>query len=237
MVDDEATQNNGDAINNHDGTVILQNSIIVSEEIADDCAGSITQSRGVVSPDGSCASRASGEPRLGEALKLPLHFPLLDGSPAVDAAIADFCPAADQIGRARPQGGGCDIGAIESLSAPPAEPTAAPRVCTLADQILAANRDRAVGHCPAGKGADTITLTEDLILTSRLPVITSGLTIDGNGHTVSGDGRFPIFTVSGPWLRVTNLTLRDGNNPQGTWRRHYDAECSIGSRSKQQLRA
>jgi len=36
------------------------------------------------------------------------------GSPAVDAAPADAdCPATDQRGNPRPQGGGCDIGAVE----------------------------------------------------------------------------------------------------------------------------
>ena len=43
----------------------------------------------------------------------PAYFPLLAGSRAIDAADDDYCPAPDQIGTARPQGAGCDIGAIE----------------------------------------------------------------------------------------------------------------------------
>jgi beta-glucanase (GH16 family) len=38
---------------------------------------------------------------------------LLEGSPAIDAALASACPATDQRGVTRPQGPGCDIGAFE----------------------------------------------------------------------------------------------------------------------------
>jgi predicted outer membrane repeat protein len=38
---------------------------------------------------------------------------LLPGSPAIDAGDDDFCPATDQRGVTRPQGGQCDIGAYE----------------------------------------------------------------------------------------------------------------------------
>lgn len=38
---------------------------------------------------------------------------LQPGSPAIDAANATFCPATDQRGVLRPQGGGCDVGSFE----------------------------------------------------------------------------------------------------------------------------
>ncbi len=38
---------------------------------------------------------------------------LLPGSPAIDAAVEAACPAEDQRGIARPQGAGCDAGAVE----------------------------------------------------------------------------------------------------------------------------
>lgn len=38
---------------------------------------------------------------------------LINGSPAIDTALAASCPATDQRGVARPQGNGCDIGAFE----------------------------------------------------------------------------------------------------------------------------
>jgi hypothetical protein len=39
------------------------------------------------------------------------HFPLLPGSPAIDAGNDAFCPPTDQLGQRRV--GPCDIGAIE----------------------------------------------------------------------------------------------------------------------------
>ncbi len=44
------------------------------------------------------------------------HYPLLAGSQAIDAAGACPPPTIDQLGVLRPQGGACDIGAIESLN-------------------------------------------------------------------------------------------------------------------------
>jgi CSLREA domain-containing protein len=43
---------------------------------------------------------------------------LQPGSPAIDAAVAENCPATDQRGVERPQGAGCDIGAFELEAAP-----------------------------------------------------------------------------------------------------------------------
>jgi len=67
--------------------------------------------------DGTCSPALRGDPMLGELVEpedgSPAYFPLLAGSRAIDAADDDYCPATDQIGTVRPQGGGCDIGAIE----------------------------------------------------------------------------------------------------------------------------
>ena len=69
--------------------------------------------------DGSCDAEFSGNPMLGDLVEAedgsPAYFPLLAGSPAIDAANSDFCPETDQIGTERPQGEGCDIGAIEFI--------------------------------------------------------------------------------------------------------------------------
>lgn len=65
--------------------------------------------------------------------------------------------------------------------------------CTLVDAIQAANGDTAIGSCPAGESADTIILTEDVVLTQAfdssigLPVITSDITIEGNGFEIRRD--------------------------------------------------
>ena len=134
-----------------------------------------------------------------------------DGSPAVDAADAGYCLETDQIGTPRPQGGGCDIGAIESMTAVPALPTPVPPlVCTLSDQIIAANTDRQAGACPAGSGADTIVLRKDITLLSALPNISSYITVEGNGFTISGAGKYRIFNVDKGKLTINDLTLTQG---------------------------
>ena len=82
--------------------------------------------------------------------------------------------------------------------------------CSLADAIIAANGDRAEGDCPAGRGADTITLTRDITLDSDLPKITSDIIIEGEGYTISGDNRWRIFYNEGGALTIKNLTMTKG---------------------------
>ena len=109
--------NNGDGIHRRDGVAYLRNSIIAGGGDALDCTGLLNDSRGNLSQDGSCALLPSGDPLLEEMTGSPGYFALLDGSPAVDAADAEFCLETDQTGNERPQGGGCDIGAFESATA------------------------------------------------------------------------------------------------------------------------
>ncbi len=201
----------GDSIVKRGGAVTLRNSIVAGRSVTLDCIGGLDDSRGNFSQDGSCAPVPGGDPLLAELTGSPAYFPLLDGSPAVDAAVAEYCLERDQAGVRRPVGGGCDVGAHESLTASPAEISAsASDVCTLSDNILAANSNTAVGGCPAGSSHDIISLTEDIILSERLPLFNGTITIEGNGHSISGDGRFPLFVVTGRKLTIRNLTLTDG---------------------------
>ena len=82
--------------------------------------------------------------------------------------------------------------------------------CTLADAIIAANHDRSEGGCPAGRGADTITLTQDIRLGDELPIITSAITIEGEGYAISGAYRWRIFYNDGGALTIKDLTMTDG---------------------------
>ena len=183
--------------------------------------------RGNFSQDGTCATRAGGDPLLGELVASPPHYPLLDASPAHGAADPAFCLATDQLGNPRPH---CDIGAIESARDPnytPAPEAGLPGDCTLADQIIAANTDEPAGACPAGRGADAITLRQNIKLREPLPPINGDLTINGSGHSIDGDNRFPIFNIEGGAVVFKNLTLINGNNPDGyggaiTTRNHVD---------------
>ena len=83
--------------------------------------------------------------------------------------------------------------------------------CSLADAITAANTDTATGNCPAGDGADTITLTADISLYAALPNISSAMTIEGGGYTISGNNLRRIFTLAqGANLTLNNMTLSNG---------------------------
>ena len=84
-------------------------------------AATITSAGGNVDGDGSCNLAGPGD----QPFTAPLLGPLADnggvtlthllaaGSPAIDAAAVATCPATDQRGVSRPQGGGCDAGAFE----------------------------------------------------------------------------------------------------------------------------
>ena len=211
FVDNRSGPREAKAISNTGGKLHLRNSIIVSSGSGEDCVGVWDQNSGNLSPDGTCADRPSDNPLLGELTGSPAYYPLRDRSPAVDYADPKFCLETDQIGTARPQGGGCDIGAIEARGAIAAEPTPVPPlVCSLAFQIVAANRDRPAGGCPAGSGVDTIVLDKDITLFEALPAITSHIVIEGNGFSISGDRNFRIFDVDGGILTVKNLTMKEG---------------------------
>ena len=83
--------------------------------------------------------------------------------------------------------------------------------CSLADALRAANSDNERNDCPAGDGADVITLTADITLTGELPRVISDITIDGAGFTISGDGEWRIFYVDmGGALTLQNIHLTEG---------------------------
>ena len=204
----------GAAISRYEGKLYLRNSIVASEGGAEDCVGGLDQSIGNLSPDRTCGEPLGGELLIGELTGSPGHYPLLDRSAAVDVAVAEYCLESDQLGTARPQGGGCDIGAFESMTARPAQIEAQP-FCLLPDQIIAANTDRPYRACPAGNGHDIIYLIRDFVLTEKLQPITSDITIEGNGYTISGENRFRIFDVDGGKLTVKNLTMTKGRASEG----------------------
>ncbi len=213
MVNNESYYLGGDTIYRAGGAVELYNSLVSNRGKIEDCSGGLTREGGNLSRDGTCSAALTNDLMLSYDSDQPDHFELKDGSPAIDSALDEHCPEIDQLGRPRPQGGGCDVGAIESLDAKPAVQSAPP-VCPLHDQIVAANTDAAVGNCAAGDGADTIYLIRDLTLSSALPRITSDITIEGNGYTISGNDQFRIFNVVGGALTLNNATLIKGIAPK-----------------------
>ncbi len=199
----------------------LRNSIVAGTKSpyrkeSSSCQGPLDENFGNFIEDGSCASVVGGDPMLAETTGSPAHFPLLDGSPALDSADPRFCLNSDQLGTPRPQGAGCDIGAFESTTAlPEPAPLLPPPPCPLALQITAANTDAPAGGCPAGRGHDVITLTGDVLLDAPLPAITSEITLAGNGYAIDGDGQFGIFEVNGGALTIRDMTLTQGNASSG----------------------
>ena len=88
--------------------------------------------------------------------------------------------------------------------------------CRLRHAITAANADKPAGGCPAGKGADTIRLREDVSLDAALPTIGSEIAFEGAGHTIDGAGLARIFHVQERGrLTINNLTLANGRSDQG----------------------
>ena len=62
--------------------------------------------------------------------------------------------------------------------------------CSLSDAIKSANTDTATGGCPAGSGADTISLSGNLanVGDSEGLNVTSDITILGNAYSVTARG-------------------------------------------------
>jgi CSLREA domain-containing protein len=150
----------------------------------------------------------------GAALPGGLHAPthaLRGGSPAIDDGADLICLETDQTGAGRPQGNGCDVGAIESgFSDTPFVPapntitvtafnddlTAGNGECSLREAVNNANADADTtgGDCAAGSGWDTILLSsgtysltipstdEDNNLDGDLDVITGSITFQGAGE-------------------------------------------------------
>ena len=211
IMNNRARQIAGAGLAKRAGILHLRNSIVAGSGKGDDCFGGFDESRGNFSQDGTCSTPEGGDPLIGELVGTPAYHPLTDASPAHGAADPVYCLPTDQLGNRRDH---CDIGAIESERAVNYSivvEEGLPDGCTLADQIIAANTDEPVGACPAGSGADTISLSENLALIAPLPPITSEVTIDGKGNIISGDNRFRIFEIAGGSAVIKNLTLIKGS--------------------------
>ncbi|MGH8566699.1 MAG: choice-of-anchor Q domain-containing protein [Gammaproteobacteria bacterium] len=116
--------------------------------------------------------------------------------------------------------------------------------CTLADAITAANEDASSGDCPAGSGADTLTLpaASTQTLTSidngtfgrtGLPVVRSTIVIEGNGSTIARDPAAPAFRILaiGPAgdLTLQETTVTRGRIPASTANRKGGGIANYGT--------
>jgi uncharacterized repeat protein (TIGR01451 family) len=120
------TANTGGGIYSSGGTVTLQNTILagnVTSGTGPDCYGTIgTSGYNLIGDTSGCTfSPGTGDLTNIDAKLGPLQdnggptetHALLPGSPAIDHIPPGTCPATDQRGVPRPQGGQCDIGAVE----------------------------------------------------------------------------------------------------------------------------
>ena len=104
------------------GNVYVRNSILSSNAPGGNCAGTLMDEGRNLSSDATCAFSAPGSLNNTDPLLWPLGayggptltLALRPGSPAIDAANPAFCLPTDQRGVPRPQGAGCDIGAVEA---------------------------------------------------------------------------------------------------------------------------
>lgn len=95
----------------------LDASIIARHSRNSLCFGSPSVINDSIIEDGSCGAPLEGDAMLGMLFEpadgSPSYYPLMPGSPAIDAVDCDRGITADQIGTPRPQGALCDLGAIE----------------------------------------------------------------------------------------------------------------------------
>jgi parallel beta helix pectate lyase-like protein len=211
----------GPASPGDDGTATLttENSIIADGSAGSlpDCAASDSQSTAIrslgnnLSSSTSCGLMAPGDiqntsPQLG---------PLRDnggatdtlapqaGSPAIDAAADQSCPATDQRGIRRPQGAHCDIGAVEFDAVPATAAPAGPRLrdLRLEPRVFAATtRGSSIltGSHPGGRSAPgtLISFTDSAggsvtftVLRDRPGVLSAGLCRAQPKHPPAGSQR------------------------------------------------
>lgn len=82
--------------------------------------------------------------------------------------------------------------------------------CTLDNAIASANDDAAFGGCSDGNGADTLSLTQDILLTAGIInniINTSDVTLEGNSFIIDGGGQRCLTVDSGGMLTVQNVTI------------------------------
>ncbi|HLO33505.1 MAG TPA: choice-of-anchor Q domain-containing protein [Anaerolineales bacterium] len=110
----------GGSLFKYAGTTTIRNSILFNN-VAQNCYGTInTSDHNLITKDGYCSiSQSTGDlynvdPRLSAYMwNVPGYYPILPGSPAIDAGNPATCLPNDQRRLPRPQGSVCDLGAYE----------------------------------------------------------------------------------------------------------------------------
>jgi hypothetical protein len=200
----------GGAINNEYSSPVVTNSILwgnsagsVSNQIANDHATPTLRSSDIRGSGGSGAawngalgtdggSNIDADPVLGQlgdhGAGIPT-LPLLPGSAAIDAANAGTCPATDERGVTRPQGSGCDMGAVEA------------RPFTLV--LVSGDQQTAAANAPFANPLVVTVSGDDPVtggrVTFRAPDPEAGpsATFSGNPATIGADGTASLTAIAG----------------------------------------
>ncbi|HEX7394917.1 MAG TPA: choice-of-anchor Q domain-containing protein [Anaerolineaceae bacterium] len=103
------------------GTLTVRNTIVANNTTGGNCNAPFTSFAFSLSSDGSCGFGIGRDNVIIQLMGLyntggfaPTHLPYA-GSPAVDNATLLYCPTTDERGVLRPQGAGCDVGAVERI--------------------------------------------------------------------------------------------------------------------------
>lgn len=243
------------------GRTTSVNSIISNSEFVPgvNCYGTITSGGYNIDSGDSCGFGASGDmiwtdPRLlplGNAMGVTEVHALDRRSPAIDAARLGSCPGADQRGVRRPQGRGCDIGAVEYQESTHCIDTTADEeddrpgdgicrtasgACSLRAAILETNATpgpEVITFCKDGLFALTLRgAREDGSLTGDLD-ITDSVTIRGNGRTltyIDGGRADRVFDI-GPGAARVSVVLSDLTVQRGTVDPGFGGGMQVGSAS------
>ncbi|MEZ5209453.1 MAG: choice-of-anchor Q domain-containing protein, partial [Acidimicrobiales bacterium] len=233
------TGNEGNIVRAGALSMQLTGSIIANPASGQNCAGTMTSSGFNVASDATCGLVATGDqpntdPQLGalaanggptETQRPAPTSPAIDAIPAGTGTLCDGTFAVDQRGVARPNGTGCDVGAVEYLSSVTVDDggdthDAAPGDDVCADGNGACTLRAAIDEANAVAGPQTITVDPSITaITLALPGnnenanasgdldVTDETTIEGNGVTIDANGS--VLHDRAIDVRSGGLTLRD----------------------------
>jgi len=211
----------GGGISQTNATYNITNTIIgnnSSSGSSPDCSGTIAVANFNIIKNVSGCSISSGsnnlnvDPQIDSNLtgNMLVHA-LLAGSPAINAGTASGCPATDQQGTARPQGGTCDIGSIEYIDTVPPTVLSVTRANT--NPTSAASVGFTVTFSEAVIGVDTgdFSLTITGISGAAISSVSgSGKLYTVNVNTGSGNGTIRLDVVDNDSIKDTSLNPLGG---------------------------
>jgi len=211
---------NSGAIDSSGSTATIRNSLFLRGASGTNCSGAVGGSNNLLD-EGTCGAGSVNSPTillgtLGSYGGATQTMPLLPGSAAIDAADPAYCPAADQRGFARPQGGACDIGAFESQGFTLGDLTGTPQSALVNTDFaeplgLAVTANQAIEPVDGGQVTFTPPADGAMAMITGSPATISGgmasVTATANGTAGSYDITASAAGATGVTFSLTNLPL------------------------------